>query len=86
MKTLLQLEQTFYDLAGSCQRDTLVISDRGAMDPSSCMFHGFKCVAHFELSTQPPLAVCLFLKRSVTLPVERLLVWILRPPSSGRSI
>lgn len=37
MKTLLQLEQTFYDLAGSCQRDTLVISDRGAMDPSSYM-------------------------------------------------
>jgi len=37
MKTLLQLEQTFFDLAATCQRDTLVISDRGAMDPSSYM-------------------------------------------------
>lgn len=38
MKTLLQLEQTFFDLAASCRRNTLVISDRGAMDPSSCKF------------------------------------------------
>lgn len=37
MKTLLQLEQTFFDLAASCRRNTLVISDRGAMDPSSYM-------------------------------------------------
>ena len=39
MRTLLQLEQTFFDLAATCQRDTLVISDRGAMDPSSCKLH-----------------------------------------------
>ena len=52
MKTLLQLEQTFFDLAASCQRDTLVISDRGAMDPSSCkIHHGFKAL-NIGLSTQ----------------------------------
>lgn len=38
MKTLLQLEQTFFDLAAGCRRNTLVISDRGAMDPLSCKF------------------------------------------------
>ncbi|KAL9981196.1 hypothetical protein ACROYT_G009867 [Oculina patagonica] len=37
IKTLLQLEQTFFDLAAACKRDTIVICDRGAMDPSSYM-------------------------------------------------
>ncbi|KAJ7377283.1 hypothetical protein OS493_030094 [Desmophyllum pertusum] len=37
IRTLLQLEQTFFDLAATCQRNTLVISDRGAMDPSTYM-------------------------------------------------
>ena len=59
MKTLLQLEQTFFDLAASCRRNTLVISDRGAMDPSSCKFHkqsylnsymaGLKCRSQVRL-------------------------------------
>lgn len=37
VRTMLQLEQTFFDLAATCQRNTLVICDRGAMDPSSYM-------------------------------------------------
>ena len=37
MKTLLQLEKTYFDMAATSKKDTLVISDRGAMDPSSCM-------------------------------------------------
>jgi len=37
IRTLLQLEQTFFDLAATCKTDTIVISDRGAMDPSSYM-------------------------------------------------
>lgn len=49
IRTLLQLEQTFFDLAATCKRDTIVISDRGAMDPSSCKSH--------ELSPLLPLAV-----------------------------
>lgn len=40
LKTLLQLEQTFFDMAATSKRDTLVISDRGAMDPSSYMSPG----------------------------------------------
>ncbi|PFX25628.1 TRPL translocation defect protein 14-like [Stylophora pistillata] len=37
MRTLLQLEQTFFDLASTSKKDTIVICDRGAMDPSSYM-------------------------------------------------
>lgn len=37
IRTLLQLEQTFFDLAATSKRDTIVISDRGAMDPASYM-------------------------------------------------
>lgn len=37
LKTLLQLEKTYFDMAATSKKDTLVISDRGAMDPSSCM-------------------------------------------------
>ena len=33
---MLQLEQTFFDLASTSKTDTIVICDRGAMDPSSC--------------------------------------------------
>ena len=39
IRTLLQLEQTFFDLAATSKRDTIVISDRGAMDPASCKSH-----------------------------------------------
>lgn len=37
LKTLLQLEKTYFDMAATSKKDTLVISDRGAMDPSSYM-------------------------------------------------
>lgn len=37
IRTMLQLEQTFFDLAATCKKDALVICDRGAMDPSSYM-------------------------------------------------
>ena len=36
MKTMLQIEQTFFDLAENCTRDCLVICDRGIMDASAC--------------------------------------------------
>ena len=36
IRTMLQLEQTFFDLASTSKTDTIVICDRGAMDPSSC--------------------------------------------------
>lgn len=39
IRTMLQLEQTFFDLAATCKKDALVICDRGAMDPSSCKSH-----------------------------------------------
>ena len=41
MKTMLQIEQTFFDLAENCTRDCLVICDRGIMDASACKLWGF---------------------------------------------
>jgi len=35
LKTMLQIENTFFELAESCPRDCLVICDRGAMDASA---------------------------------------------------
>lgn len=55
MKTLLQLEQTFFDLAASCRRNTLVISDRGAMDPSSCKFLEQSCHNSYSSLKHPHL-------------------------------
>jgi hypothetical protein len=39
LKTMLQIENTFFALAESCTRSCLIICDRGAMDASACMFH-----------------------------------------------
>ena len=63
MKTLLQLEQTFFDLAASCRRNTLVISDRGAMDPSSCKFREQSCLNSYS-SLKPPHLNHLFIPGS----------------------
>lgn len=35
LKTLLQVEATFFNMADRSDKDTLVICDRGAMDPSA---------------------------------------------------
>ncbi|CAA9997719.1 unnamed protein product [Nesidiocoris tenuis] len=35
LKTMLQIENTFFELAESCSRDCLIICDRGAMDASA---------------------------------------------------
>ena len=36
VKTILQIEQTFFDLAEGDKKNCLVVCDRGAMDPSAC--------------------------------------------------
>lgn len=36
IKTLMQIEQTYFDLADMCPTNCLVICDRGVMDPSAC--------------------------------------------------
>lgn len=37
LKTILQLEETFFDLAvGEEKKNVLVVCDRGTMDPSAC--------------------------------------------------
>ncbi|PSN37645.1 hypothetical protein C0J52_24500 [Blattella germanica] len=36
LKTMLQIENTFFALGESCSRDCLIICDRGAMDASAC--------------------------------------------------
>ncbi|KAF2882974.1 hypothetical protein ILUMI_23202 [Ignelater luminosus] len=35
LKTMIQIENTFFELARSCKRNSLIICDRGAMDPSA---------------------------------------------------
>lgn len=36
LKTMVQIEDTFFDLAATCQKNCLVICDRGVMDASAC--------------------------------------------------
>jgi hypothetical protein len=38
LKTMLQIENTFFALGESCTRNCLIICDRGAMDASACMY------------------------------------------------
>jgi hypothetical protein len=38
LKTMLQIENTFFALGESCTRDCLIICDRGTMDASACMY------------------------------------------------
>jgi hypothetical protein len=46
LKTMLQIEQTFFTLAeNTLDRNVLVICDRGGMDPSAC--ENFFCSSGF---------------------------------------
>jgi len=36
LRTILQLEKTFFDMAEEDQGNVLIVCDRGAMDPSAC--------------------------------------------------
>ena len=36
LKTMMQIENTYFDLASSCDSNCLVICDRGTMDGSAC--------------------------------------------------
>jgi len=38
LKTMLQIENTFFSLGESCARNCLIICDRGAMDASACTY------------------------------------------------
>lgn len=38
LKTILQLETTFFELAEQDKKNVLIVCDRGAMDPSACNF------------------------------------------------
>lgn len=38
LKSMLSIENTFFDLGETCSRDCLIICDRGAMDVSSCEY------------------------------------------------
>jgi hypothetical protein len=38
LKTMLQIENTFFALGESCSRNCLIICDRGAMDASACTY------------------------------------------------
>jgi hypothetical protein len=38
LKTMLQIENTFFQLGESLSRNCLIICDRGAMDASACTF------------------------------------------------
>lgn len=37
VKTILQIEQTFFDLASRDCENCIIVCDRGVMDPSACM-------------------------------------------------
>ena len=36
IRTMKQIEDTYFELADSCQQNCLVICDRGIMDASAC--------------------------------------------------
>lgn len=43
LKTMLQIENTFFELAATCKRNCLIICDRGAMDASACKWPSTYC-------------------------------------------
>ncbi len=45
IRTMMQIEETFFELASSCAQNCLVICDRGVMDASSCKY--MYCSARF---------------------------------------
>ena len=36
LKTIVQLEQTFFDMAEGDRGNVIIVCDRGTMDPSAC--------------------------------------------------
>lgn len=36
LRCMLQIENTFFELGESCEKDCLIICDRGAMDAAAC--------------------------------------------------
>lgn len=39
LRTMLQIENTFFQIGESCSRNCLIICDRGAMDASACEYN-----------------------------------------------
>ena len=60
VKTILQIEQTFFDLASREKINCLIVCDRGTMDPSACMLFVcvFLCISSFLSLSLSPLSVC----------------------------
>ena len=38
LKTVLQLEATYFDMAREDKKNVIVVCDRGTMDPSACKY------------------------------------------------
>ena len=38
IKVMISIERTFFTLAQSCNRNCLIICDRGVMDATACMY------------------------------------------------
>lgn len=50
LRTMLQIENTYFDLGKACRRNCLIICDRGAMDASACKCVGLRRFkAHFVI-------------------------------------
>ncbi len=39
LKTILQLETTFFEMAAEDKRNVIIVCDRGTYDPSACKLH-----------------------------------------------
>ena len=53
LKTMMQVEQTFMELARLGEEKYLVVCDRGTMDPSACEWRGDKgCTIGSGLTSQ----------------------------------
>ncbi len=46
LRTILQLESTFFELADDEVGNVLVVCDRGTMDPSACTFFKTPCIGN----------------------------------------
>ena len=47
LKTMIAIENTFFELADSVNQNCLVICDRGVMDASACMFLISSCPKNY---------------------------------------
>lgn len=53
LKTMLQIENTFFQLGESLSRNCLIICDRGAMDASACKFRTSKLSLYIYIYMPP---------------------------------